>query len=71
MHKVKIGLFMGVAFLAWFYGMHLLFGFSTVQSGEGVGNEFLYIIAAVVGGSLLTGGYGRRSAPRSARSSSA
>ncbi len=56
--KVKIGLFMGVAFLAWFYGMHRLFAFSTVQSGEGPGQEFLYIIAAVVGGALLTGGYG-------------
>ena len=57
-NKVKIGLFMGVAFLAWFYGMHQLFSFSTVQAGQGVGNEFLYIIAAVVGGALLTGGYG-------------
>jgi simple sugar transport system permease protein len=57
-NKVKIGLFMGVAFLAWFYGQHRLYAFSTVQSGEGVGNEFLYIIAAVVGGCLLTGGYG-------------
>jgi simple sugar transport system permease protein len=56
--RVKIGLFMGVGFLAWFYGMHRLFAFSTVQSGEGVGNEFLFIIAAVVGGCLLTGGYG-------------
>lgn len=56
--KVKIGLFMGVAFMAWFLGMHLLFNFSTVQSGLGVGNEFIYIIAAVVGGCLLTGGYG-------------
>jgi simple sugar transport system permease protein len=56
--KVKIGLFMGVAFLAWFLGMHLLFNFSTVQSGLGVGNEFIYIIASVVGGALLTGGYG-------------
>jgi len=56
--KVKIGLFMGVAFLAWFYGMHNLFAFNTVQSGGGVGNEFIYIIAAVVGGCLLTGGYG-------------
>ena len=55
---VKIGLFMFVAFCAWFTGMHILFEFNTVQSGEGVGNEFLYIIAAVVGGSLLTGGYG-------------
>jgi simple sugar transport system permease protein len=56
--KVKIGLFMGVAFLAWFLGMHILFNFSSVQSGLGVGNEFIYIIAAVVGGTLLTGGYG-------------
>jgi simple sugar transport system permease protein len=56
--KVKIGLFMGVAFLAWFLGMHILFNFSSVQSGLGVGNEFIYIIAAVVGGALLTGGYG-------------
>jgi simple sugar transport system permease protein len=55
---VKIGLFMGVGFLAWFYGMHLLFNFSSVQSGLGIGNEFIYIIAAVVGGCLLTGGYG-------------
>jgi simple sugar transport system permease protein len=56
--KVKIGLFMAVAFTVWFTGMHVLFAFNTVQSGQGVGNEFLYIIAAVVGGCLLTGGYG-------------
>ena len=56
--KVKIGLFMFVGFSAWFVGMHLLFAFNTVQSGQGIGNEFLYIIAAVVGGCLLTGGYG-------------
>ena len=55
---MKIGLFMGVGFLCWFYGMHLLFNFASVQSGLGVGNEFIYIIAAVVGGCLLTGGYG-------------
>jgi simple sugar transport system permease protein len=56
--KVKIGLFMTVAFTTWFAGTHILFEFNTVQSGQGVGNEFLYIIAAVVGGCLLTGGYG-------------
>jgi simple sugar transport system permease protein len=55
---VKIGLFMYVGFSAWFVGMHLLFAFNTIQSGQGVGNEFLYIIAAVIGGCLLTGGYG-------------
>lgn len=56
--KVKIGMFMFVGFCAWFVGMHLLFNFDTVQSGQGVGNEFFYIIAAVVGGCLLTGGFG-------------
>lgn len=54
----KIGLFMGVGFCAWVLGMHNLFNYGVVQSGEGVGNEFLYIIAAVIGGCLLTGGYG-------------
>jgi simple sugar transport system permease protein len=56
--RVKIGLFMAVGLLAWFVGMHTLFEFNTIQSGQGVGNEFVYIIAAVVGGCLLTGGYG-------------
>src|SRR4029079_5278561 len=69
--KVKIGLFMGVAFLAWFLGQHLLFNFSSVQAGLGVGNEFIYIIAAVVGGELLTGGSAPRWAQHSVRSSSA
>jgi simple sugar transport system permease protein len=56
--RVKIGLFMAVGLMAWFTGMHTLFQFNTIQSGQGVGNEFVYIIAAVVGGCLLTGGYG-------------
>ena len=59
----KIALFMGVGVGAWFVGMHLLFSFNTVQSGQGVGNEFLYIIAAVIGGCLLTGGYGSAIGP--------
>jgi simple sugar transport system permease protein len=54
----KIGLFMAVGFCAWLSGIHLLFQFNTVQSGEGVGKEFIFIIAAVIGGCLLTGGYG-------------
>jgi simple sugar transport system permease protein len=56
--RMKIGLFMAVGFMAWFTGMHTLLLFNTIQSGQGVGNEFVYIIAAVVGGCLLTGGYG-------------
>jgi simple sugar transport system permease protein len=57
-NRMKIGLFMTVGFLSWFTGMHILFAYNTVQSGIGVGNEFIYIVAAVVGGCLLTGGYG-------------
>jgi simple sugar transport system permease protein len=56
--RTKIALFMGVSFCAWFLGMHLLFSLNTVQSGEGIGNELIYIAAAVIGGCLLTGGYG-------------
>ncbi len=56
--QVKIGLFMLVGLAAWFTGMHMLFAYDTVQSGAGIGNELLYIASAVVGGCLLTGGYG-------------
>lgn len=56
--RVRVLLYMFVGFCAWLSGMHLLFAFNTVQSGEGVGKEFIYIIAAVIGGCLLTGGHG-------------
>ncbi|MFF5965247.1 ABC transporter permease [Streptomyces collinus] len=59
----KISLFMLVGFGAWFVGMHQLFSFNTVQSGEGVGQELIYIAAAVIGGCLLTGGYGSAIGP--------
>ncbi|MEU8793726.1 ABC transporter permease [Streptomyces sp. NPDC048643] len=59
----KITLFMAVGFGAWFVGMHQLFSFNTVQSGEGVGQELIYIAAAVIGGCLLTGGYGSAIGP--------
>jgi simple sugar transport system permease protein len=56
--RVKIGLFMTVSSLAWFDGMHYLYRFNTLQANNGVGDEFIFIIAAVVGGTLLTGGFG-------------
>jgi simple sugar transport system permease protein len=56
--KVKIGLFMTVSALGWLDGMHYLYRFNTLQANNGVGDEFLFIIAAVVGGTLLTGGFG-------------
>ncbi|WKX14803.1 ABC transporter permease [Streptomyces sp. NL15-2K] len=59
----KISLFMLVGVGAWFVGMHQLFSFNTVQSGEGVGIELIYISAAVIGGCLLTGGAGSAIGP--------
>jgi len=56
--RTKIGLFMTTAFGAWIVGMLTLFKTTTAQSTTGVGAEFVYIICAVVGGCLLTGGYG-------------
>ncbi|MBA3278172.1 MAG: ABC transporter permease [Geodermatophilaceae bacterium] len=56
--RTKIGLFMGTAGAGWLVGMISLFQSSTAQSSTGVGDEFIYIICAVVGGCLLTGGYG-------------
>ncbi|MGH3314055.1 MAG: ABC transporter permease, partial [Streptomyces sp.] len=56
--RTKIGLYLGVGLGAWISGQHLLFNYDVVQSGEGVGNELIYIAAAVIGGCLLTGGYG-------------
>ena len=56
--RVKIILFMTVAASCWFVGQHNLYEFDSIQAGQGVGNEFLYIIAAVVGGCAMTGGKG-------------
>ena len=56
--RTKTQLFMIVSAAAWLVGMLLAFRLNTVQASTGDGKEFEYIIAAVVGGNLLTGGYG-------------
>jgi simple sugar transport system permease protein len=56
--KTKIGLFMTTAFAAWLVGTMLALKSTSVQANAGIGQEFEYIIAAVIGGCLLTGGYG-------------
>ena len=54
----KILLFVGTALGAWLVGtIEFTAGMSAV-SEQGVGYELYYIVAAVVGGCLLTGGYG-------------
>jgi simple sugar transport system permease protein len=56
--RVKIALFMTTSTCAALVGIMVALRLSSVQAGQGVGEEFTYIIAAVVGGCLLTGGYG-------------
>jgi len=56
--RTKISLFMYVSASAWLVGSASAIRFTSVQSALGRGEEFRYIIAAVVGGCLLTGGYG-------------
>ncbi len=56
--RTKTQLFMIVSGAAWLVGMLLAFRLNTIQANTGNGEEFEYIIAAVVGGTLLTGGYG-------------
>lgn len=56
--RTKIILFMYTAMSAALVGVMVALRYKGIQSGQGVGQEFFYIIAAVVGGCLLTGGYG-------------
>lgn len=56
--RVKVLLFMGVSFCGWVVGMIVMARSGSVQANLGIGQEFEYIIAAVIGGCLLTGGYG-------------
>ena len=56
--RTKTTLFMLVAGSAWLAGMLIAFRQLSVQADVGNGDEFRYIIVAVVGGNLLTGGYG-------------
>ena len=56
--RTKTTLFMLVSASAWVTGMVIAFRLNSVQANVGDGNEFRYIIVAVVGGCLLTGGYG-------------
>ena len=56
--RTKIVLFMGTALAAALVGIISFTQANSAVSEQGVGYEFYFIIAAVVGGCLLTGGYG-------------
>jgi simple sugar transport system permease protein len=57
-NRTKILLFVATALAAALVGVISFTQASSAVSEQGVGYEFFYIIAAVVGGCLLTGGYG-------------
>jgi len=56
--RVKVGLFTASSVMAWFVGCITTSKLGTVTTNQGVSQELVFIIAAVVGGCLLTGGYG-------------
>lgn len=56
--RVKIALFMTTAIAAWLVGMMDVVRLRSAVASQGIGEEFVYIICAVIGGCLLTGGFG-------------
>jgi simple sugar transport system permease protein len=56
--RTKITLFVMTAMASSLVGIMLVLRLKGMQAGQGVGMEFFYIIAAAVGGTLLTGGKG-------------
>ncbi|GAA4770858.1 ABC transporter permease [Microbacterium gilvum] len=56
--RTKITLFVLTSMAAALVGVMFLLRLRGMQAGQGVGQEFYYIIAAAVGGCLLTGGAG-------------
>jgi simple sugar transport system permease protein len=56
--RTKIALFMTTSGAAWLLGNITAIRLRSIQANAGIGEEFKYIIAAVIRGCLLTGGYG-------------
>lgn len=57
-NRTKVTLFIMTSMSAALVGVMLALRLKGMQAGQGVGQEFYYIIAAAVGGTLLTGGAG-------------
>lgn len=56
--RVKIALFMSTAAAAWLVAVLQVVQYAGADALRGTGQEFNAIVAAVIGGTLLTGGYG-------------
>jgi simple sugar transport system permease protein len=57
-NRVKITLFMSTALAGWLVAVIEAVSFANSDVTRGLGREFQAIIAVVIGGTLLTGGYG-------------
>lgn len=56
--RTTIALFMIVSACAWFIGTTQVLRLGSIQANAGFGLELTFIVAAVIGGCRLTGGYG-------------
>jgi simple sugar transport system permease protein len=56
--RVKVSLFLFTALCAWLFAMLQICDVGSAAADRGLQKEFEAVIAAVIGGSLLTGGYG-------------
>ncbi|OIV38621.1 ribose ABC transporter permease [Mangrovactinospora gilvigrisea] len=56
--STKVALFMLTGLGAWLVGNINVLRYTTVQANQGIGLELQYIVAAVIGGCLMTGGFG-------------
>ena len=56
--RTTIILFMTTSAAAWFVGTVYAVRYTSVQANQGIGQELIYIVAAVIGGCLPTGGFG-------------
>jgi simple sugar transport system permease protein len=56
--RTTITLFMITSAAAWFVGNTQIVRLTSIQAQAGFGQELTYIVAAVIGGCLLTGGFG-------------
>ncbi len=56
--RTKVSMFVTVSLAAALVGTINAVELTSVSAGQGTGYEFYYIIAAVVGGTLMTGGAG-------------
>ncbi|MCL1869384.1 MAG: ABC transporter permease [Promicromonosporaceae bacterium] len=61
--RTKVALFTATAGCGWLVGQISLFRFGTAQSSSGIGLELIFIICAVVGGCVMTGGVGSAIGP--------